>query len=280
MREPSNEDPAGMSGCHGSGRDPGPPPDRGGTFRLPGGTDGCLLLHGLTGTTAEMRPLGERLHRDGGFTVAGVLLAGHGRDAATFQATGWPEWYRSAEGEFRNLRASCGPLFLVGFSMGGLLALRLAILHPADVRAVALLATPLFADGRKARLAAILLRLPGLKGGIARTARKRAGRTPPPLHRDLTYPQASFAQLKGILRREAVHMRRPALILHSKRDPSVPWENALFLHRLVSSPRKRLLILSRSLHVLPLDEERDLVAEEILGFFRSVQREDLSSPDA
>ena len=40
--------------------------------------DGILLLHGFTATPGTMRPLGEALHRDTGFTVYAPLLPGHG----------------------------------------------------------------------------------------------------------------------------------------------------------------------------------------------------------
>jgi carboxylesterase len=44
-------------------------------FFLPGGTTGCLLLHGFTAMPGEMRQFGEHL-AEKGFTVLGVRLAG------------------------------------------------------------------------------------------------------------------------------------------------------------------------------------------------------------
>ena len=38
---------------------------------------GVLLIHGFTGTPAELRELGEILHKRG-HTVQGLLLSGHG----------------------------------------------------------------------------------------------------------------------------------------------------------------------------------------------------------
>ncbi|HJU08685.1 MAG TPA: alpha/beta hydrolase, partial [Rhodanobacteraceae bacterium] len=45
-------------------------------FLLRGGRAGVLLIHGLTGTPAEMRFVGKGLHR-AGYTVYGMQLAGH-----------------------------------------------------------------------------------------------------------------------------------------------------------------------------------------------------------
>jgi len=243
-------------------------PTEQGPFRFEGGAAGCLLVHGLTGTPGEMRYLGERLHRNTGFTVCGVLLAGHGTDASAFQERGWQDWYRSAEQGMLELAETCSPLFIVGFSMGGLLAMALALRHGGRVCALALLATPLFANRHKARLAGILYGLPGYRAWLRRTSREAAWEAPP-FRKKLEPALMNLTQLKWILRRKGACLTHPTLILQSRRDPSVPWENALALTHLVSSPRKSRILLPRSGHVLPFDVERDQVADEIGRFFRS-----------
>src|SRR5438445_12307653 len=50
-------------------------------FSLGDGEDACLLLHGLTGSPAEVRPVGEALAR-AGFRALGPLLPGHGTSPA------------------------------------------------------------------------------------------------------------------------------------------------------------------------------------------------------
>ena len=239
-----------------------------GPFRFDGGSAGCLLIHGLTGTAEEMRYLGDRLNRQMGFSVLGVLLAGHGTDEADFQARGWPDWLGSVEQGLFNLAETCSSVFLVGFSMGGLIAMRLALRHGGKVRALALLATPLFVNRHKARLAGILYGLPGFRAWIRLRSRGN-GWPSPPLRNDLPPPYASFAQLKWILRREGAFLTHPTLILHSRQDASVPWENALALHRLIASPKKKRILFIRSRHVLPMDLDRDRVADEIGDFFLS-----------
>jgi carboxylesterase len=240
-----------------------------GPFRLEGGPAGCLLIHGLTGTPAEMRYLGERLHRDTGFAVSGVMLAGHGTEASEFRNKGWADWYRSAEQGLLELAETRSPVFVVGFSMGGAIAMALALRHGGTVRALALLATPLFAHRHKARLAAMLYAVPGFRAWLCRRAEDSPweGAT---LRKNLDPAQTSFAQLKWILRRKGACIAQPLLILQSRQDPSVPWENALALNNLASSRRKRRVLLTRSHHVLPMDVERDLVADEIRDFFLSL----------
>ena len=47
----------------------------GGSFFWKNGETGVLLLHGLTATTAEVRPLAKSLLKEG-YTVSGILLPG------------------------------------------------------------------------------------------------------------------------------------------------------------------------------------------------------------
>ncbi|MEP7199099.1 MAG: alpha/beta fold hydrolase, partial [Chloroflexota bacterium] len=106
------------------------------------GTDaiGCLLVHGFTGTPNEMRWLGTQLAADGR-TVLGVRLAGHATSPEEMQATRWPDWYASALEGYRQLRAECERVFVIGLSLGGALALRLAA--EEDVNGCVVLAAPL-----------------------------------------------------------------------------------------------------------------------------------------
>src|SRR4051812_35072556 len=93
---------------------------------IAGDDRGVLCLHGITGTPFEVRPLGEALGRLG-CSVEVPLLAGHGGTLRDLAVTGWPDWLRSAERAMDALSARVHgrPIAVCGFSMGGLLALRL-----------------------------------------------------------------------------------------------------------------------------------------------------------
>jgi carboxylesterase len=109
-----------------------------------GDARGVLCLHGMTGTPFEIRPVGEALGR-AGYSVEGPLLAGHGGTLRDLAATQWPDWLASAERAMEDLRRRVGerPIAILGFSMGGLLALRLARLYPERIAALVIIAAPL-----------------------------------------------------------------------------------------------------------------------------------------
>lgn len=106
----------------------------------------CLFLHGLAGTPFEVLPAATALE-EAGFSTVTPLLPGHGDTEAAYCASTFDEWRAFARAEY--LRASeQGPLLLAGYSLGGILALDMAIAAargelppPAGVVAVA---TPLF----------------------------------------------------------------------------------------------------------------------------------------
>ncbi|HEX2979291.1 MAG TPA: alpha/beta fold hydrolase, partial [Anaerolineaceae bacterium] len=97
----------------------------GGPFFWKAGPVGVLLLHGMTSTTAEMRPFARFLY-ERGYTVAGPLFPGHGTTPQDLSRRKWTEWAASAGDAYQYLTSICDQVFVAGASMGGLLALFLA----------------------------------------------------------------------------------------------------------------------------------------------------------
>jgi pimeloyl-ACP methyl ester carboxylesterase len=110
-------------------------------FDLPGGPDAALLLHGLTGSPFEMRYLAERLHA-AGLRCLGPVMPGHGGDARALQGLPWATWVEGARRELARLDGA-RRTFIVGCSMGALVACALAHALPERVDGLALLAPAL-----------------------------------------------------------------------------------------------------------------------------------------
>jgi carboxylesterase len=94
-------------------------------FSFEGGKVGALMVHGFTGSPYSMRPWGSFL-ADAGLTVLGPRLPGHGTRWQEMNLTRWQDWYGEVERGFDTLRGRCDQVFVMGLSMGGTLALRLA----------------------------------------------------------------------------------------------------------------------------------------------------------
>jgi len=91
-------------------------------YFLEGGTKACLLVHGITGTPAELRELGELLNSKG-YTVLGVRLKGHGTVIEDMLDCTYRDWIASAVEGFELLRKKCSKVYVIGHSMGSLIAL-------------------------------------------------------------------------------------------------------------------------------------------------------------
>ena len=94
-------------------------------FDFPGGPDRALLIHGFLGSPRELRPLAREL-AGAGVSARGLLLPGFGQEIGRLRATSGSEWLAAAHHAWRATREGAARTTLIGFSMGGAIALRLA----------------------------------------------------------------------------------------------------------------------------------------------------------
>lgn len=85
---------------------------------------GILLIHGFAGDVGEVEPLRDYLAQKG-YAVMCPLLPGHGLTKKELSQTTGEDWIASAEQAYLELSKSCSKIVVIGFSMGGLLAVNL-----------------------------------------------------------------------------------------------------------------------------------------------------------
>ena len=265
-----------------------------GEFYFPGGRDGVLLIHGLTGTPSEMRFVGRRLH-DAGYSVLGVRLAGHCGSEDDLIASTRHHWWDSVLDAHRRLSGVCDRVFAGGLSMGALLALKLAIERPDDIAGLALYGSTLRYDGWTipfwARLSFLLpyvLKLGwgrkrrfmeqhpyGIKDQRVRdrivgcmlngdsAAAGLAGNPWPSL--------AEFSALSREVRRRLPQVRTPTLLIHAADDDVASISNSFEIARRIHGPIE-LMVLYDSHHMITVDGERRQVSAKTAEFFARIPR--------
>ena len=256
---------------HGDASAPG---SRGAAFDLPGGPDAVLLLHGLTGSPYELRHVAEALHRLGA-RCRGPVMPGHGAAPSALVGLPWSAWVEGARRELEVLSAA-RRVFLVGCSMGALVACQLAHASPERVAGLALLAPALRLAGT-ARAAAFLARTP--LGRLWPIVPKVGGSdVRDPVQRRLNptmdgVPLAAVAELVALGRHvDALlpEVRSPALVVAGGRDHTVTLAGARRLAGRIGSGPAPLLVLPRSFHLVGIDVDRDRCAAEVARFFEGL----------
>ena len=227
---------------------------------------GVLLCHGFTGTPQSLRPWAEHLLAEG-FRVALPLLPGHGTRWQDMQTTSWLDWYGELDRALGRLQAECDEVYVMGLSMGGGLALRLAEEHGAAIRGLVLV-NPSVKRNRPNELAIplasrLLPSLPGIASDIKRPDTTELGYDRVPLKGAL--------QLTKLWQTVAVALPKvavPVLLFRSQEDHVVhPSSSALVLAR-ISSTDAREVVLRDSYHVATLDNDAPAIFAGSVEFIR------------
>ena len=260
-------------------------------FSLGDGGDACLLLHGLTGSPAEVRPVGEALAR-AGFRALAPLLPGHGTSPQDLETVTRFDVEDAAREALLSLRGA-RRVYLCGLSMGALLAVRLAAKGfvrqgVPPVSALALLAPAVEMAGATWLFTQIVGRLPAFPGVIGKGARDiqaRSGAPPPdrvppgdPAPRTAAPDDGSYTAVPWrwgrelrLLSEEAMavagRVRARALILHGGRDRTASVRGARRLSRALAGGAE-VRVFPCSGHVLPLDVDAPAVCDAIVSFFQ------------
>ena len=250
---------------------------------------GVLLIHGLTGTPAEMRLLGKGLSKQG-FTVYGVQLAGHCGSMEDLVSTRWTDWLSSAESGLQRFAAHVDHVVVGGLSMGALLSLAVAERHPDKVAGVCALSTTFRYDGwsipvyTKLAFLLPLFRLLGIGRSSVFMEAPPYGIKDEALRarvvEQMNSGDSSAAGLPGnpwwsIIELRALSanvlaqlqkVRSPCLVSHAKEDDISSVSNAHDIERGATNAHVELVLLDNCYHMITIDRERRTVIAKMNEF--------------
>jgi carboxylesterase len=240
----------------------------GGSFYLPGGPQGILLIHGLTATAAEVRPMALWLQKFG-YTVAAPLLPGHYTQPADLNRVRWQDWAGSVEEMYACLQKDCTQIAAGGESTGAVLALNLALTHP-EITALLLYATALklkmrAIDRMKLRLLSPFV--PWVKKMNADDGLPWQGYRVNPLKGVL-----QLLALQEYIQPRLPRITPPALIVHGRLDPTVDPEVPGILQTSLGSKIKEVAWMENSTHCVIIDREAEQVYELTQQFLERIWR--------
>lgn len=229
---------------------------------------GVLLCHGFTGTPQSLRPWGEHLAA-AGYSVRVPRLPGHGTTWQEMNRTRWQDWYGTVESELVELSRRCSTVVVGGLSMGGCLALRLALEHPDLVRGLVLVNAAVRLEDPRLLVLPVVRRLSPSLPGIASDI-KKDGVTELAYDRTPLHALASMIRMYADVTPRLKQVTQPVLLFRSAVDHVVPSSSSHLVLRSVASQQREEVVLEDSFHVATLDNDAPRIFAESAQFIERV----------
>jgi carboxylesterase len=237
-----------------------------------------------------MAQLGKRLHAQN-FSVTIPHISGYGAQRrAEDTPTKWEDWSARALHLLDDLSARYKSVSVVGLCIGAVMALHLAQKRPHQIRSLGLLSTTLFFDGWALPFQKILLPisrfipLPAglsfkegypfgvkndrvrevIKAQMKRKGASIAGAAKTPL----VAIREAYRFIK-VVQKGIPTVSAPCLIVHALEDETASVKNAHYVFDTLRHQNKKILLLKASYHMITLDNEKELVAQEVAAFVAS-----------
>lgn len=245
----------------------------------PAGGRPAVLLHGLTGSPWDLRPLAEALAA-AGYRVSAPRLHGH-EHVDALAASRWSDWLGSAATALAEAHASGRRTLLLGFSMGALLALKLAAERPRELAGLIAMGVPIEQPcwqivGARAVLA-LRIHAPRIGAKIGHYPKARSDvRVRAVADRRAALPELPYAAILEIGRLQAEvraslwRVKTPTLLVHGAYDHVAPVDGSARVSQLLAADVVRRVIAPRSYHHVARDLDRRLVCAEVVNFAQRV----------
>jgi esterase/lipase len=241
---------------------------------------GVLLVHGLLASPAELRAYGEYLVKQG-YTVLGIRLKGHGTSPYALREQSWEDWYGCVQRGFDILKVHCSRIFVVGFSTGGALLLKLATEHYPEMIGVIAVSVPLKFINPAFMLVPLLHGTNTLVGWVSAFEGIKPFIDNEPEHPTINYrntPVRALYELRRLITQfdELLpQVSQPTLILYGDEDPIVSSKGAPIIMDKLGSKHKKIQVIKSQRHGILMENIGNTwrVIDDFLNELRAVYDE-------
>ena len=239
----------------------------------PESKNGVYIIHGFTNSTYETRDLAHYLGEQGFYTKA-INLPGHGTTPEDCNRTKFTDWIEFTEQGVAEMSSRCDNIYVIGISMGSVLALHLSSFFP--INAAVFASTVLeFKDYFYTRILTPIFH-----------------RIVPFREKKLSYPKAirdkldylgykvwpisaanEMRKLTNKVQKELPAIKCPALVIHSAKDMLSPQSNISLVYDNISSEIKEKFIVNQANHNLFTNSpDQELIFQKINSYFSQFHR--------
>lgn len=234
-------------------------------FFFEGGPRAVLMLHGFTGSSADVRMLGRFLQKEG-YTCMGPQYRGHGVPPEELLEFGPNDWWQDVQDAYQALKdKGYDEIVVCGLSLGGVMSLRVA--SEMRVKGVIPMCAPTEVDATD-RL------YKGVKA-YAREYKSREAKSPEQIEQEMAEfkPMPTLTDLRAFVKETKSRLGDifvPALVIQGAKDQMVDPESAHEIYEGINAFQKELLMYEQSGHVITLDKEKEKLHQDVLDFLETL----------
>lgn len=237
-------------------------------FLFEAGPRAVLLLHGFTGSSADVRMLGRFLEKHG-YTSLAPHYKGHGVPPEELIETGPNDWWQDVQQAYIELKErGYNEIAIAGLSLGGVLGLKLALNEP--VKGIVTMCSPMTMRTTDVMFQGVL--------EYAYEYKKREGKSAEQIEAEVAAIKergmASLPQLQKFvvgMSKEIDMLYTPIFIVQSRNDRVINPKSGEILFDGVESTDKQLKWFEESGHVITLGPEKEQLHEDILMFLNELE---------
>lgn len=236
-------------------------------FFFEAGPRAVLLLHGFTGSSADVRMLGRFLEKKG-YTSLAPHYKGHGVDPEQLIASHPDEWWQDVIAAYEQLlHKGYTEIAVIGLSLGGVFSLKLGLNYP--LKGIITMCAPMSMRTLDVMFAGVLEYAQNYKKYIGQQDEQIA--TEVELIRQQGMPSLSaLQQLIKEVRADVDMIYAPLFVVQSTHDEVIDPQSANVIYDEAQSIMKQIKWFDESRHVITLDKEKDQLHEDIYEFLEKL----------
>ena len=230
--------------------------------------NGVYIIHGFTNTTYEVKELAIYLSKQGFYTRADNL-PGHGTTPEDCNRCRYSDWIEFVEQGIAEMSSQCDNIYVIGISMGSVLALQASSIFPFNAAVFA--STVLeFKDKFDVRILTPLFHRIHPYTAKEKIYSKKIRNSLEHFGYDV-WPLTALNEMRKLtnkVRQVLPMIKCPSLVIHSNKDLLSPQSNLSLVYDSISSENKEKLIVEKTGHNLFLSNpEQKIIFQKIVEFF-------------
>lgn len=236
-------------------------------FLFEAGKRAVLLLHGFTGSSADVRMLGRFLEKKG-YTCHAPQYKGHGVPPENLLHTGPSDWWQDVMNGYQLLKEKgYHEIAVAGLSLGGVFSLKLGYTVP--VKGIITMCAPMYIKSEQTMYEGVV--------AYARKYKQFEGKSEVQIEQEMRefkktpmHTLQSLQELIQDVRNHVDHIYAPVFVVQARHDEMICPESANIIYSEVETDHKQLKWYENSGHVITLDGEKDQLHEDVYTFLESL----------